>query len=35
MWLRKYSHVNADDTIMLVNEIRKIEENRKAREKER
>lgn len=24
MWLRKYSHVNADDTIMLVDEIRKI-----------
>ena len=35
MWLRKYSHVNADDTIMLVDEIRKIEENKKAREKER
>lgn len=33
MWLRKYSHVNADDTIMLANEIRKIEENKKAREK--
>lgn len=24
MWLRKYSHVNADDTIMPVDEIRKI-----------
>lgn len=35
MWLRKYSHVNADDNIMLTNEIRKIEENKKAREKER
>ena len=35
MWLRKYSHINADDTIMLVDEIRKIEENKKAREKER
>lgn len=35
MWLRKYSHVNANDTIMLSNEIKKIEENKKAREKER
>lgn len=35
MWLRKYSHVNSDDTIMLSNEIKKIEENKKAREKEK
>lgn len=31
MWLRKYSHVNADDTIMLTNEIRKIEEKIRKR----
>lgn len=28
MWLRKYASVNADDSIMLVDEIKKIEERR-------